>query len=101
MKAISDNKMKNILKQFIAKDGSTLENVEPIQLGSIEIKSYFDSSSVMLKLFQSTAGKQSNNKPYTLQRRVNMEQAQLVMEALERMRKAADDFFEDGIDEQL
>lgn len=101
MSTISDNKMKNILKQFVAKDDSTLEDVDPMQLGSVEIKSYFDSSSVLLKLFKTTTGKASNNKPYTLSRRVSMTQAQAVMEALERMRKAADDFFEDGIDEQM
>ena len=90
-----------MLKEFVASDESTLEDCEPSQLGSVEIKSYFDSSSVLLRLYLSTAGKKGNNKPYTLNRRVSMQQAQMVIDKLADMRKAADDFFADGVGEKL
>ena len=98
---ISDARMTNMLKEFVASDGNTLEGCEPSQLGSAEIKSYFDNNSVLLRLYLSTAGKAGNNKPYTLNRRVSMEQAKMVIDKLADMRKAADDFFADGVGEQL
>ena len=93
--------MKNLLKQFVAADESTLEGVDPSDLGSIDIKNYFDSNAVVLKLFKSSKGKAGNNKPYVFKRRLSMSQVNIILEKLYDMRKVEDDFFADGIDEHM
>jgi hypothetical protein len=93
--------MKNLLKQFVASDDSTLDGVEPSDLSSVEIKSYFDNDSVVLKIFKISKDRKTNNKPYTFNKRLSMKQANMVIDKLRDMRKVSDDFFDDGIAEAM
>lgn len=97
--SITDAKMRNLLKRFVASDGTTLEGVDASDLASYEIKNYFSQDSV-LKLFKRSTKKQTNNKPYTFDKRLSKEQVEKIVSKLDELRRE-DDLFIDGIHEAM